>query len=92
MNNLSTLSKINFCNQNYDILKENITKNIYYLAAAARRFLAFGAPGSAARDLEANNNLLLHVDVFLRLLTSWSWAALSLYLPASVKPLVWKSW
>ena len=59
-----------------------------YFAAAASRFLAFGAPGSAASAFEANSSLLLTVEVFLRLLIRRSCAALSLYFPANVKPLV----
>ena len=53
------------------------TNSSTYFAAAANKFFAFGAPGSAANDLAASNNLLEAVDVFLRLLTTWSWASLS---------------
>lgn len=38
-----------------------------YLAAAAKRFLALGAPGSTDRDLAASNSLLEAIEMLLRL-------------------------
>lgn len=47
---------------------ENLRQATYpYLAAAAKRFLALGAPGSTERDLAASNNLLEAIEMLLRL-------------------------
>lgn len=46
-----------------------------YLAAAARRFLALGAPGSTERDLAARSNLLEAMEIFLRFPMTWIWSS-----------------
>lgn len=47
-----------------------------YRAAAARRFLAFAAPGSTERDLAANSSLLDAIEMFFRLPITWIWSSL----------------
>ena len=46
-----------------------------YLAAAARRFFALGAPGSTERDLAANSSLLEAMEIFLRFPMTWIWSS-----------------
>lgn len=56
---------------------ENLRQATYpYLAAAAKRFLALGAPGSTERDLAASNNLLEAIEMLLRLPITWIWSSL----------------
>lgn len=46
-----------------------------YLAAAASRFFALGAPGSTERDLAANKSLLDAMEMFLRFPITWIWSS-----------------
>lgn len=46
-----------------------------YLAAAARRFFALGAPGSTERDLAANSSLLDAIEMFLRFPITCIWSS-----------------
>lgn len=46
-----------------------------YLAAAARRFFALGAPGSTERDLAAKSSLLDAIEMFLRFPITWIWSS-----------------
>lgn len=54
------------------------TKDIlscFYLAAAASRFFALGAPGSTERDLAANRSLLDAIEIFLRFPITCIWSS-----------------
>lgn len=46
-----------------------------YLAAAARRFFALGAPGSTERDFAANSSLLDAMEIFFRFPITCIWSS-----------------
>lgn len=51
------------------------TLSCSYLAAAAKRFFALGAPGSTERDLAANSSLLDAIEMFFRFPITCIWSS-----------------